>query len=231
MYSVYIHKLPNKKVYIGITSQKPERRWRSGEGYKRNKHFYSAILKYGWDNIEHSVLFENLTKDEACEIEKFLIQKTKSYCRDIGYNFTMGGESYQFTSEIKEKIKINHSRSWKGKHHTEETKKKISVANKGRVFSEEHKEKIRKNHSHCKSFQGRHHSAESKKKISENHFRLYGAENPSAKKVMCIETGEIFETIKEASEQKHANKNHISSCCNGHRKTCGGFHWEFVVSA
>jgi group I intron endonuclease len=224
-----MHKLPNKKVYIGITSLNPERRWRKGEGYKNNKHFYSAILKYGWNNIEHIVMFEDLTKQEACEKEKELILKMKSHDRAFGYNFTFGGESYEFTPEIKEKLKVNHSHAWNGRHHSEETKAKISKANKGRMFSEEHKEKIKKNHSHCKTFEGRHHSIESRRKISENHFRLYGADNPSAKKVKCVETGIIFETIKEAADQTHANKNHISSCCNGHRKTCGGYHWEFVV--
>lgn len=32
MYSVYIHTLPNNKVYIGITSQKPKARWDNGRG-------------------------------------------------------------------------------------------------------------------------------------------------------------------------------------------------------
>lgn len=46
-YIVYKHTTPNYKVYIGITSYKNvNQRWRDGEGYKQNKHFYSAIKKY-----------------------------------------------------------------------------------------------------------------------------------------------------------------------------------------
>lgn len=231
MYCVYMHTVPNGKVYIGITSQKPSRRWRDGEGYKTNNAFYFAIQKYGWENIKHEILYSDLSKEEACEKEMELIKKMMSHDRNHGYNFTFGGECYEFTDEIKKKMKTNHSHSWKGKQHSEETKKKISVSNKGKVFSEEHKTKIKQNHHHIKTFEGKHHSEESKRKISENHFRYYGAMNPASKKVRCVETGEIFDTIKEAAEKKHANKNHISSCCCGKRKRSGGFHWEYVSQA
>ena len=36
-FKVYMHIFPNKKIYIGITMQKPEKRWRNGYGYKENK--------------------------------------------------------------------------------------------------------------------------------------------------------------------------------------------------
>ena len=64
-YSVYIHLFPNNKVYIGITKQKPEHRWNNGKGYKNNDYLANAILKYGWNNIEHKILYSNLTKEEA----------------------------------------------------------------------------------------------------------------------------------------------------------------------
>ena len=36
---------------------KPELRWgHNGYKYKDNNHFYRAIQKYGWDNIEHQVI-------------------------------------------------------------------------------------------------------------------------------------------------------------------------------
>ena len=64
-YYVYVHKFPNYKVYIGITNQKPERRWSNGSGYYRQKYIANAIKKYGWNNIEHKILFEGLSKKEA----------------------------------------------------------------------------------------------------------------------------------------------------------------------
>ena len=93
VYSVYKHTTPNNKSYIGITRQNPERRWQSGNGYNTQQYFWRAIQKYGWDNIIHIVLESNLTHDEACEKEKYYIQKFHTNNREYGYNITSGGDS------------------------------------------------------------------------------------------------------------------------------------------
>lgn len=67
---VYKHISPSDKVYIGITHLLLSQRWCRGNGYKNNPIFYRAILKYGWDNIEHKVVISNLTKGQAEEVEK-----------------------------------------------------------------------------------------------------------------------------------------------------------------
>ena len=126
-YSVYKHTSPNGKVYIGITSRKPEYRWNHGNGYYQNKHFKSAIDIYGWDNFTHEIIVDGLTKEEACEIEKELIRKYKSNDKKYGYNNSIGGE----------KPAAGHIPS-------DETKRKQSIAHKGYVTSEETKEKISK---------------------------------------------------------------------------------------
>ena len=77
-YTVYKHTAPNGKVYIGITFRKPETRWSNGNGYSRQKHFYAAIKKYRWENIKHEILFENLSKEDACQKEIELIAQYKS---------------------------------------------------------------------------------------------------------------------------------------------------------
>ena len=91
-YTVYIHinKINNKK-YIGITRQNPMVRWANGEGY-RTQPFYHAIQEYGWDGFEHLILYENLTYEEACEIEKELISEYDTNDRNYGYNVSKGGE-------------------------------------------------------------------------------------------------------------------------------------------
>ena len=88
MYTVYQHKNKiNGKIYIGITSRKPEERWGSdGRNYKTSPHFYSAIQKYGWDNFEHNILFTNLSKAQACEKEQELIKYYNSMDREFGVN-------------------------------------------------------------------------------------------------------------------------------------------------
>lgn len=79
-YSVYMHTCPNSKKYIGITCRNPLYRWNHGNGYRRNEHFFRAIVKYGWDNIKHEILFDGLTEEEAEQKEKVLIAKV-----DIGH--------------------------------------------------------------------------------------------------------------------------------------------------
>ena len=48
------------------------------------------------------------------------------------------------------------------------------------------------------------------------------------KKVVCLETGEIFESLKEAGEAKSIASDSISCCCNKRKlKQTGGLHWRF----
>lgn len=76
-------------MYFGITKQDVEKRWDYGRGYKKQCKVFDAIQKYGWNNIEHKVLFENLTFDDAKEKECYLIQKYDSI--NNGYNNHKGG--------------------------------------------------------------------------------------------------------------------------------------------
>lgn len=99
MYTVYKHTCPNGKVYIGITNQKPERRWGgNGRGYKDNEYFYRAIQKYGWDNIKHEIVAEGLTEDEACGMEVDLISEYRANDRSCGYNKHFGGKVHDTVS-------------------------------------------------------------------------------------------------------------------------------------
>lgn len=88
---IYIHIFPNGKVYIGQTSQTTAQRWVRGKGYK-GQLVERAIKKYGWDNIEHRVLYSNLSEDEANEIEVSPIKKYKSTDEKYGYNLLDGGK-------------------------------------------------------------------------------------------------------------------------------------------
>lgn len=90
-YKVYKHTTPSNKVYIGITSQTISKRWQNGRGYITNEYFYRAIKKYGWENIKHEILFNNLDKDDACKKEIELIAKYNSTDYHYGYNCSTGG--------------------------------------------------------------------------------------------------------------------------------------------
>lgn len=129
-YVVYMHEnRVNGKRYIGITSDEPRKRWANGKGYYRNKHFYDAIKKYGWDAFDHRILYDGLTKEEACKIEQNMIAKYRTQDKTKGYNLTNGGEHFT---------------------HSEESKRLMSEHRKGKArgaFTESHIANLRANHS------------------------------------------------------------------------------------
>ncbi len=90
LYTVYTHTSPSGKVYVGITSQLVKARWKYGYGYKKCCIFYLAIQKYGWNNIEHKIILENISESHAKYAEKYLIKWYKMH--KMSYNITDGGE-------------------------------------------------------------------------------------------------------------------------------------------
>ena len=114
-YSVYVHTFPNGKRYVGITCQTPEKRWKNGHAYRNQNQVWNAINKYGWHNIKHDVLYTGLTEFEACAIEQKLISDWRTTEREYGYNISLGGKA-----------------GLAGRHHTEETKRKMSEDRKGK---------------------------------------------------------------------------------------------------
>lgn len=121
-YTVYMHIFPNGKRYIGITSGDVNDRWANGFGYQ-SQFVFNAIVKYGWDNIKHEILFDGLSKEEAEAKERCLIRQYKSTIDEDGYNVDFGGSS-----------KGTHSKA---------TREKISASKTGRIVSEETREKQR----------------------------------------------------------------------------------------
>ena len=218
MYTVYQHKNKiNNKIYIGITKQVPEKRWGTdGANYKTSPHFYAAIQKYGWDNFEHNILFQNLTKEQACQKEQELIAYYNSMNKDFGYNSTSGGDIFTMNEETKQKISkaMMGNKNNLGHPCSEEKKKKISEAQKGRVFSEEHKQKLseaaKKRHVPC--------SEEKKEKIRASSHK---------RKVYCEELDIIFESVQECARQIGAAATNVSKLCNGRGKTLKGYHLRY----
>ena len=218
MYTVYQHKNKiNGKVYIGITSQKPEQRWGSqGCNYKSSPHFYSAILKYGWNNFEHNILFIGLSKEQACLKEQELIKNFNSMNREYGYNSTSGGDIFVMNEETKQKISQAMVGNQNGLGHpcSKEKKKKISEAQKGRKFTEEHKQKLseaaKNRHVPC--------SEEKKQTLKEKSHK---------KPVYCEELDKIFESVQECSRQLGIPATNITKLCKGRGKTLKGYHLRY----
>src|SRR5574344_1952884 len=117
-YWVYVHTCKaNGKRYVGCTTQaRPELRWKEGRGYCRNKHFYRAILKYGWTNFQHEV-FEVDSAEEMYRKEVELISFYHSNNPEYGYNHSSGGEHSSLGCIRSEETRKKMSQSMKGKHH------------------------------------------------------------------------------------------------------------------
>ena len=71
-YSVYQHVTPDGMYYFGQTNN-IKRRWSSNGIQYRDTSLNTYIEKYGWENIQHIVLYENLSYDDALKIEDSLI--------------------------------------------------------------------------------------------------------------------------------------------------------------
>lgn len=112
---VYMHEnRANGKKYIGITSQKPTRRWQNGQHYENCAAFFRAIQKYGWDGFRHEILYTELTQAEAERLEVELIAKYQTQDPAKGYNLAAGGAARA------------------GWHHTDGAKARMSATRTGR---------------------------------------------------------------------------------------------------
>lgn len=222
---VYEHEnLTNGKRYFGITTRNPITRWgNGGTGYKSNQHFWSAIQKYGWDEgFSHKILFDGLSESEAREIEEILITDYETHDPEHGYNNTFGGELERPNEETRRKM----SEAQKGKTLNEETRRKISENNAMK------RPEVRRKNSEVQK--GKHLSEEHRRKISANHADMSGENNTMSRPVEAInpETGlraHCFDSVGSAGRAGF-RRSHISECCNGKRKTHKGYIWRFVES-
>ena len=169
-FTVYKHTTPSGKVYVGITGLNVHQRWGSqGNGYCENKHFWSAINLYGWDNIVHEIVATGLSKYDACRLEEQLISEFRSYDPNFGYNQTYGGQHNLPNFETRLKLSQCSKEKWTRPEYREkmlnslighpvsdETRKKISVANKGKLLGRPSKLRGRKLSSdHIEKLKGR----------------------------------------------------------------------------
>lgn len=77
------------------------------------------------------------------------------------------------------------------------------------------------------SHKGTKHSEETKRKMSEAKKGKHLNRKDLSKKILCIETGEVFESIRDAQRKTGIYQSGISAVCNGKHKTAGGLHWKF----
>lgn len=158
-----IYKITNKlngKVYIG-QSIDIDKRWRQHMTAKDDVLIHKSIQKYGAENFSFEILLE--CPAEMLDVWERDMISLYDCMSPYGYNLTEGGGRCKYSEETRLKM----SKALKGIHLSEEHKRKISEAkkgkpswNKGIPCSEEHKRKL------SESMKGKHLSEETKIKIS-----------------------------------------------------------------
>ena len=236
-YCVYKHTSPSNKVYIGITKMKPIKRWgKDGSGYKDNCYFWRAIQKYGWENFEHEVLFENLTKEEACDKEIELISMYDSTNPINGYNLSTGGEcggagicvseeTRQKISEILGRVILQFSKNG------ELLSEYVSVRTAAKTLNISPKIINDCCNKHRKSAGG--YIWRYKDLYDPNEIIAYDAKiNPTPKVVVQLDKNGNFisqyENAYEAEEITGIHQSGICNCCIGKIKSAGNYIWKYL---
>lgn len=124
-YIVYLVTSPSGKHYVGITKQlfkdRIQKHYSDATSSRRTGKFQKAINKYSQE-LKWEIIDTASSWLELCNLEKYYIQKYNSYKN--GYNCTLGGEG---------------NIGWKP---SDEVKEKMSLAQKGRILTDEHKKKL-----------------------------------------------------------------------------------------
>lgn len=211
-----ITNLVNGKIYVGQTIRTLERRWYHHvycalKGGKDK--FARAIRKYGADAFVPEVLEETDMLDEK---EREFIRLFDSVKK--GYNTKIGGDGGPHHASTKKKIaRANRKRVWtkemratmslaiKKWHNkrgfvpkSEEFRRKISEANRGRKMPE----------------------------ASKKHFQEYN--NKKKKPVLCLDTGEIFESIMAACKKMNLNDGHLRMHLKGRHSHIKGYCFAYL---
>lgn len=236
-YTVYCHtnKINNKK-YIGITRQNVQQRWRDGKGYQGQIKFYNAIQKYGWDNFHHDILYENLTEEEACNIEQFLIRYYNTITN--GYNTLPGGNVTNHSQSTINKMKqksVKHSKEVIDKITATKIEKygiHVKCIETNQIFnSMGEASKImnidKSSISRCCKGQqltaGGYHWCFEQESIKN-------LDDKRKKKVRCITTGKIYNSVQEAANDTDSDASNICKVCNGKYKTTNKLKWEWYIN-
>lgn len=212
---VYKHTAPNGKVYIGIAKGNPQKRWGANGNNYKTQFFCCCIMKYGWLNIKHEIVKNNLSQQEACEYEQFLIKQHKSNMAKYGYNRCEGGSGV-----------INGSISEAVDKYTLDGKyiKTYKTITEAAIDNNADNSAISKccskvsNHNTVKGYVYRYHGDD------------IGVIIIQQKEVISIKDNIInnYKTISEAARCTNVNTANIQRVLNGKGKTAGGYQWIYA---
>lgn len=161
--TIYVlHNTINSKVYVGQTWQTLHDRFDHGNGYANCLYLWNAIKKYGTDSFYYEILTVCSTQEIADYWEEYFISKFDSCNRNKGYNLRSGGSRGLQSDETKKRMSI----AQKGRIVSEQTKQKLSVATKNHPIRMNGKDNPMFEIGSQHPMFGKHHSDEAKQKMS-----------------------------------------------------------------
>lgn len=220
-----IENIKNNKKYIG-QSKNINDRWckhknELNHGTHDNDYLQKSWNKYGEENFKFYVL-EECPVEELNDRERHYIDFYNTLNREYGYNLKSGGQD---KNSLSEEIRNRISESNKKAYLKSSLRELRSVDALNQWSNPEIKAKILGENN---GMYGKHHSEETRKKMSE-----MKKGKPSPKRnmtpVLCIELGKIFDCAATAGKEFNVQGGSILEVCKGNRKTCGGYHWEFLL--
>ncbi len=237
-----IDNLENGNFYIGQTRNTLARRFTDHKCEATrgdvNMVLYNAMRKYGPDmfTIEDIEVFQVDTKKELVEI---LNEKERYYISNLKppYNTAPGGLGHTgipWTEERKERFKMLMSGENNpnfGKETTEETRRKLSEALKGRVIPTEVRQKT------SQTMKGVPKNEETRKRMSNAQLGRVMPKGKESKKAICVNQYDTegnfiksFGSVTDAANEIGCQKSGISFCLKGRLKTSAGFVWKYASS-
>ena len=212
MYTVYCyHCIPTGKKYIGKTIREQRRKAQHkhyAESGNMDTHFYRAVRKYGWESFIYGVIRYCADVDEMDRLEIESISEYRTLTE--GYNMTVGGEGtsgYKHPPHVIKKM----CESKRGRVLTQEHKDKIRKKSKGRKLTQESIQKIKENRKGRTPFAGRTHREDTINKMSSTYRIEYTngeTEIVTNLKAYCKERGYnegLVHRVQKGKQTRHKN--------------------------
>ena len=215
----------NGKQYVGKHNGLKENYWSSGLVPNR------IANKHGQDVFTREILEDSITSEEALnEREVFYIKKHDTFKN--GYNATTGGDggnswTNQKTEEELAEISRIKSEKMKGRTFSEETIQKMKRSHAGKKLTEEHKKNISKA---VKLRGGFPHTEETKRHLSElkkgipnpKHSEYMTYNNPNANPIMI--EGIEYRSQNEAARQLGISSSMVKGRLNSKNEKWSNWH-------
>lgn len=199
----------NKKIYVGQTVHSIGLRWRQHLNDANRQQFRlicKAIRKYGAASFEIEIIEDNVPVSSLDSRESFHIKALNSKGK-LGYNATEGGRGMRgFSASPETRRKL--SMALKGRPKTEDHNRKVGDANRGRVMTEAFAQKC------GERFKG------------SRQTHLMRPVSQFSKEGLFLAD---FDCPRYAMKATGIAEKAINNCLNNRSKTAGGYKWSYRV--